>query len=531
MVYHADHDKPYGDDLQHNITLVGGNGAAVDITQLVLEFTIYESIFRGFMSADFVVRDATGIVDSLPILGQEQIIISFTGRGARLGHRRQLLFKLYKLSDRRKIAGDAHVYILKATSFELEKNAVQNRSPYYKDKLGSDVVRDVYEQYIAPNSDKAIFIEPTENVVPFTGTGHNPFEIIQHVGKHSRSVNYGEGSHYLFYETRQQYNFRTLASLFDDNQQYDYVYEFSDPATEAAQRTVEGIRKSVIGFTFLDTVDTLSSLKEGLYENNTVVIDPITKTFTEVSFNYARDFYSIPHIQGGGKPTIRTTVDDVLGRNAGGPSHNRLICDNLNIINRNQTFDNRINADNDPQTYFSTERYKHVTNSIVQQASIKQHGIAITVPSNLNIVPGNIVTIKIPTNQEYSTYIKHYGNDAKFLVTAVSNRLTKNGDYVTNLECVKESFGKDVSGNPVFTTNDEIVTTFRNLISEGLDFNFQDFEELPFGVDRVTGLLNDDLISNPQQLLSRFVPQGATQLISSIQTLRNFRNFRLPGGG
>jgi hypothetical protein len=172
-----------------------------------------------------------------------------------------------------------------------------------------------------------------------------------------------------------------------------------------------------------------------------------------------------------------------------------------------------------------------VTNSIVQQASIKQHGIAITVPSNLNIVPGNIVTIKIPTNQEYSTYIKHYGNDAKFLVTAVSNRLTKNGDYVTNLECVKESFGKDVSGNPVFTTNDEIVTTFRNLISEGLDFNFQDFEELPFGVDRVTGLLNDDLISNPQQLLSRFVPQGTTQLISSIQTLRNFRNFRLPGGG
>lgn len=525
MVYHAAHDKPYGDDLQHTITLVGGNGAAVDITQLVLEFTIYESIFRNFMSADFVIRDASGIVDSLPIVGQEQITIDFTGRAARLGYRKSLLFKLYKLSDRRKIAGDAHVYILKATSFELEKNAVQNRSPYYKDKLGSDVVQDVFDQYISPNSDKPIFIEPTENIVPFIGTGHNPFEIIQHVGKHSRSVEYGEASHYLFYETRQGYNFRTLASLFDAEQEFDYQYEFSDPSTEVAQRSVEGIRKSVIGFTFLDTVDTLSSLREGLYDNNTMVIDPLTKSFTEVDFNYARDFDAVPHIQGGGKPTIRTNVDNILGQGAGGPSHNRLIYDNLNVAKQNQTFDGRLTANNDSQTYFSTERHKHVTNSIVQQASLKQHGITITVPSNLNIVPGHIITIRIPTNEEYSTYIKHYGNDAKFLVTAVSNRLTKNGDYVTNLECVKESFGKDVNGNPVYTNDD--VSTAVDLISQGLDFTGQDFN-LVSGFERSVEKLVTDIEKNPVEFLSRFAPEPAQKLTAIISAISKFRNFKMP---
>lgn len=525
MVYHAAHDKPYGDDLQHTITLVGGNGAAVDITQLVLEFTIYESVFRNFMSADFVIRDASGIVDSLPIVGQEQITINFTGKAARLGYRKSLLFKLYKLSDRRKIAGDAHVYILKATSFELEKNAVQNRSPYYKDKLGSDVVQDVYEQYISPNSDKPIFIEPTENVVPFIGTGHNPFEIIQHVGKHSRSAEYGEASHYLFYETREGYNFRTLASLFDAEQEFDYQYEFSDPSTEAAQRSVEGIRKSVIGFTFLDTVDTLSSLREGLYDNNTMVIDPLTKSFTEVDFNYARDFDAVPHIQGGGKPTIRTNVDNILGQGAGGPSHNRLIYDNLNVAKQNQTFDGRLTANNDSQTYFSTERHKHVTNSIVQQASLKQHGITITVPSNLNIVPGHVITIRIPTNEEYSAYIKHYGNDAKFLVTAVSNRLTKNGDYVTNLECVKESFGKDVNGNPVYTNDD--VSTAVDLISQGLDFTGQDFN-LVSGFERSVEKLVTDIEKNPVEFLSRFAPEPAQKLTAIISAISKFRNFKMP---
>jgi len=58
MVYHAANDKPYGDDLRHSIQIVGGNGAEINITQQVLEFTIYESLFRNFISADFVIRDA-----------------------------------------------------------------------------------------------------------------------------------------------------------------------------------------------------------------------------------------------------------------------------------------------------------------------------------------------------------------------------------------------------------------------------------------------------------------------------------------
>ena len=490
MVYHAANDKPYGDDLRHSIQIVGGNGAEINITQQVLEFTIYESLFRNFISADFVIRDAEGIIDSLPIVGQEQIIVTFSGKAARLGVRKQLLFKLYKVTGRQKIAGDAHVYVLKGASFELEKNLSYNVNPYYKDKLGSEIVQNVYDEYISVNSSekKPIFIEPTENVVPFTGTGHNPFDIIKHVAKHSRSAEHTEKSFYLFYETREQFNFRTLASLFNAEQQFDYVYEFSDPGAEAAQRTVEGARKSIIGFTFLDTVDTVSSLKEGLYDNNTTVIDPLTKTYTEIGFNYARDFDSIAHIQGGGKPTIRTAQDIILGQNAGGPSHNRFICDNLNVSNQNQTFDNRITANNDPQTYFSTERHKHVTNSIVQEASIKQHGIAITVPSNLNIVPGHIITIRIPTNNEFGDYIKHYGKDAKFLVTAASNRLTKNGDYVTNLECVKESFSLDINGNPVFTLDGETANIFEFLAN--IFLITQNYGLTPFGVDRSIGLIS-----------------------------------------
>ena len=313
--------------------------------------------------------------------------------------------------------------------------------------------------------------------------------------------------------------------MFDAEQEFDYQYEFSDPSTEKAQRTVEGIRKSVIGFTFLDTVDTLSSLREGLYDNKTMVIDPLTKNFTEVDFNYARDFNAVPHIQGGGKPTIRTNVNNILGQGVTGASHNRLIYDNLNTVKQNQTFDGRLTADNDSQTYFSTERYKHVTNSIVQQASIKQHGIAITVPSNLNIVPGHIITIRIPTNEEYSTYIKYYGNDAKFLVTAVSNRLTKNGDYVTNLECVKESFGKDVNGNPVFT--DDVASFVLNLISQGLTFTGQDFNVVS-GFERSVEKLVTDIENNPVEFLSRFAPEPAQKLIAIINAISKFRNFKKP---
>jgi len=530
MVYHAANDKPYGHDLRHSIQIVGGNGAEINITQQVLEFTIYESLFRNFISADFVIRDAEGIIDSLPIVGQEQIIVTFSGKAARLGVRKQLLFKLYKVTGRQKIAGDAHVYVLKGASFELEKNLSYNVNPYYKDKLGSEIVQNVYDEYISVNSSekKPIFIEPTENIVPFTGTGHNPFDIIKNVAKHSRSAEHTEKSFYLFYETREQFNFRTLASLFNAEQQFDYVYEFSDPGAEAAQRTVEGARKSIIGFTFLDTVDTVSSIKEGLYDNRTLVIDPLTKSYVEAGFNYAKDFDYISHIQGGGKPTIRTSVDSILGADIGGPGHNRLIVDNLNIAStKNQDYDGRITANNDPQTYFSTERHKHVVNTIVQEASIKQHGIAITVPSNLNIVPGHIVTIKIPTNNEFGDYIKHYGRDAKFLVTAVSNRLTKNGDYVTNLECVKESFSVDINGNPVFSSDQALDTLF-NLLTENLLFSFLDTGKIPFGTDKAISGLLTDIENNPTAFLAGFAPAKVQGFISIFNTFSKFKNFKQP---
>jgi hypothetical protein len=501
----------YGGDLKHQIVIFNSDNLALDITLQVVEFTIYESIFNRTMTIDVVVRDGQGIIDNTPLIGQELIQINYQGNISRTGPNSSLLFKIYQVSDRSKISSGSHVYVIKAASIELERDITQRVTNFYSGKTGSQIVEDVYGEYIENGTGKPLFIEDSDNIVTYTGSKQTPFEVIEDVAKESRSKVHNDSSHYLFYENRHGYNFRTISDLLTQPSIYDYY--FSDPGQEVSQRvknTTAGDHQ-IIGFTFLNTVDTIDLLVDGMYDSETSVIDPLTKTFREISTNYAKDYNTIPHITGGGRPVIRPDAFDgrLLGSNMEGPGHRRYIVDDLNTSINNQTFDNRLTDAADPHVYFSKERHKQLNKSIMQINSLKQHGIHITVPSNLAIAAGDIVSIYIPKIEELSVngsnpYVEHYGNNPTFLVTSVSNKLSKNGDYLTTLECVKESFGKDMRGSPI--------EGLEGILSElGIEspYKFQSYIDKPFSCDRAIGFLTNNVLG--------FLQSTANQAIADLK--------------
>jgi hypothetical protein len=484
MSIFTDKDNPYGGNLSHTITFIDSDSNTVDVTRLVLEFNIYESIFNQTLSADFVIRDSLGLIDT-PMTGQEFVAITFSSNNdSLLGTSSNLTFKVHRVGNKTELNAGTSVYTLHCSSIELEQNLTKYVTNTYKDKLGHEAVSDIFTNFIDIQNGKGLVVEECENVVPYTPVGHNPFEAIDIIGKECRSKAYNDASHFLFYETTQGFNFRTLSGLLQQEPDASNVYYFSDPAVPGAY----DVERTIIGHTFLDNVDTIDLLIKGLYENDVAVIDPLTKTYSEAGFNYALDFDKLPHIVAGGKPTINLSRTNVLASEIPGPAHSRLQVADLAKLksSNNITFDSRITADNDPYVFHGRERFRKTPLIAAQLASIRQHGIDVTVPVNLNLNAGDIVQLYIPSNKDREgnddPFIEHFGSNPTFLITSVTTKLTVNGDYVSILQCVKESFATDLSGVQIqFSDTDDVKST---LITKAIQYIGQETNEYGVTTDK-----------------------------------------------
>ena len=490
--------NPYGGNLTHRITFIDSDNVTIDVTRLVVEFHIRESIFRKTMSADFVFRDAIGLIDSgrAPMTGQEFMQIEFESNNSTLlgGSEGNMLFKVTKVSNKIELTPGSSIYTLHCASLEHEENMTREASVSYTDKLGHEAVRHIFDNFIQLDNGKELKEEETSNVVPYTSTGQTPFEAIDAIGKECYRADQPEAaSHFLFYETSQGFNFRTISSLLEQDPRPNTEYYFSDPAVVGSYAP----ERTIIGHTYLDNVNTTDLLERGLYENSTSVIDPLTKTFSEGSFNYAKDFNKLPHIPGGGHPTLNLSRSKVLGNEIQSSSHKRYFVGDLAARSgKSDTFDDRITPDNDPYTFHARERFTKASLNVAQLASLRQHGINITVPVNLNTNAGDIIQIFIPGNKdregvEDSAFINHYGSNPTFLVTAVTTMMNKDGDYLTTMQCVKESFAVDLRGEEI----QSIAGTLEEIISDPVNFIFQKYTKLPFGSDGIISNIVKSFIS------------------------------------
>ena len=455
--------NPYGGNLNHRISFVDSNLGILDITYLVVEFSVYESIFNQTLSADFVIRDSIGIIDAgqSPMTGQELIRITFESNNeSLLGLSPELLFKVHRVANKTELTAGSAVYTLHCSSLELEQNLTAEVNASYKDKIGSEAVEDIFKNFVdlITEGKKKFNVEESENVVPYTASGHTPFEAINIIGRESRSKAHGDASHYLFYETTEGYNFRTISSMLereplkeDARRLSNLSYYFTNPSVVDSHP----VERTIIGHTYLDNVDTIDLLLKGMYDNNVCILDPISKKYSETNFNYATDFQKLPHITGGGQPTINLSRSKLLGNEIAGPGHKRLLVgDVARQSGNNITFDSRITANNDPHTFHGRERFRKAPLVTAQLASLRQHGINITVPVNLNVNAGDVIQIFIPGNKDRegvqdSAFIDHYGSSPTFLVVSIATRMTADGDYVSTFQCVKESFATDLRGQKI----------------------------------------------------------------------------------
>ena len=166
-----------GDFLLDGVLIVGSSGVEVEVTELLKELNIYQSIDSPFMSGNVMIEDPSGLAEVLPFIGQERIIFSLRTPGRSAIDFNRYHGIIYNVGKRFHTTDRAQTLLLNFTSLENYKNLRTKVSQSFKGLI-STMVQDILKSENYLGTKKPINIDITKNIRTFVIPNITPFKTI-----------------------------------------------------------------------------------------------------------------------------------------------------------------------------------------------------------------------------------------------------------------------------------------------------------------------------------------------------------------
>lgn len=179
-----------------------------DITEMVDTISVFESMFKTFVTAELVIVDKRDIIRELEITGNEFVKLKFETLGSE--YPIDMMFVLSKIKDKEQISPSITKYTFSLISEAFLTN-IRTKISKTLDGRFSDMVKVIWEDYF-PKSDK-LWIEDSQDannkiIVP----NISPVNAIRMISSFCTGEESSNAS-FLFFQTTKSYQFRSTASL------------------------------------------------------------------------------------------------------------------------------------------------------------------------------------------------------------------------------------------------------------------------------------------------------------------------------
>lgn len=408
---------------------------AVKIEEIAYEFSYYEDIFSPTISAELYMVDAINLLNDFPMVGEEDLLLSF--RSPPREETIDVELRSYKIGERKAPTQrnvEYPIYFVSENAIIDPKTQVVSA---YSGRI-SDIITNFFS---------FVEIEPTEGQFKYVGTSKSLFETMQILTREAKSQN-NLSSTYLFYQTSDGYHFVTLESLFSKPISEKYYYIMSNVSRDDVTIKDDLI---ISQLEYIKSNDLIEGMRNGLYGNTTYAIDLIRKTFNNRTFDYfGGGFDRTNHL-----PEFPSRLQPNFRGQVGGPyvsfAKDSILANKKYFVSDlNDVSDISYIKNFDPSTNnFGRKRHQFsgIETSLRSQANSIM--IRISIPGDSRRHAGDVIEVNIPENNPSQEGLNEYDKylSGRFLVTSVRHMMKADREYVTIMECIKDSYEDEIRSN------------------------------------------------------------------------------------
>jgi len=408
-----------------------------DIKALVQEINLYESVFSSALQATLLIEDiGQNLISTLPIIGQERVEIKISSGSKNY----KLNFYIYRI-DGRTMSDKAQTYVMNCVSLE----GLRNENCRVCERVDGLRAEDLIEEKLKADGFTPKKFEFDETKEPFDIYVPNwrMFDLFQWLCKRSVPLHKKDSVGFLFYETFDGFNFRSIDVLFDETPHPDdsTVYKYYQGNLKSGDKES---KYRIMNFAAPKMFDLYDDLRRGAFSHDSIYLD-INRRVYRTFRTTADDFWDNSSHLGKMKPYV----------SGGGDTPTQLLKRSSRTIYRpsvlgkfNATITNIVDkVDNATNQSFAKDWIdpvnKNFEKSFYRYYFLEYSQLDIAVPGDLEVRAGNVIKTSIPTTTKSSDgKVKEDTRfSGKYCVTAVKHTILNRSELRTNITLARDSYG------------------------------------------------------------------------------------------
>lgn len=422
------------------LTAVNGDKRpSLDIKELVQEVTFYQSIISTSLYCQLVVNDiGENLIETLPLIGREQIQLNISTPYANY----DLNFYIHKI-DGRVMQEKNQVYVVHAVS----KEALDNEHTRIRERVDGKKAEVFLEEKLKLISKKEFKKHVDATLYPFDMYVPNwrLFDTAIWMSRRSVPVKNKSSVGYLFYETFDGYNFKSLDVLFDADAYPNNrtKYTFLQGNTSASKTDLNSYR--IMNYSSTKAFDILDDLRNGAFAHNALYVDINNRNFQNWTTNASTYWNDMSHLN------KMTPYQD-----------KELLLKPSRLIYRPTTTSTfgwkDLSNEEIEKLNHVDEVNKNYEKSIYRYYFLEYNKLEIAVPGDLKLQPGYVINVSIPSpKRTRDNKIKEDTRlSGRYIVHSVKHTILNRTELRTIATLTRDSFG----GNEIKKTNVPSGATF-----------------------------------------------------------------------
>ena len=431
-------------------------GGFVDASGAVTDIKYYEDILSNSISLSAIIAEVgesnsevlgnKGMLDGLPIRGGNPAHVVIEDHD---GHK--LSFKddsaLYVNRVRNVIPGtQKDVYSLDFSSREFLSNEQCRVVKRYDGKISENIKKILQENTSADvglKTQKKVNVDETAINYNFIGNDRKPFHVCTWLASKSVPVKGGKvggTAGYLFYETYDGFNFRSIDVLNQQKSKGNYIF------TNTADLPKSGEYKGkILDYTLNRDIDLQSNLSIGLYSNRTLFFDFYAYNYKVRNFDVDQSGGAASKEGAGSKGKINTLGRDDIDsvpdefRKPISRIMNRVL--DVGSLPSGKNIDEELktwkNTPYDP-TYDAT---KTMVQSVMRYNQLFSIKINIMIAGDFSLRAGDVIHCEFPELTTDPNTPNNKKSGGLYMISSLCHNITPRETY-TSLTLVRDTFGR-----------------------------------------------------------------------------------------